>query len=337
MYDKVFQSINNNPLYYSLVFIVELLIIYFIVYKLNPLNVKNKYPFEVQGLITLFVVFQVLNILFLRERNRLIFITKPPTLGEFMEKNVLTIVYFIVILAIIYLLITSLTTTEDYVEKIIKHSFNIAIILGATYIIFKILNNLGKIKDIRKSLMLTLLVELVLYGLFLLWSKIENYINKNKGVSFNGPVYLNKKTQVGSFKELHNDERNYNYTIDFLYWINPQPPNTNENYSKYTNIMEYGERPKVEYNPLTNKLRVQCKMNDNDTETICEIDEIKFQKWNNMKIVVNNGFMDVFNNGKLVGSKQNISPHITYENVNLGEDNGIYGGIKDFSIINNIY
>ena len=37
--------------------------------------------------------------------------------------------------------------------------------------------------------------------------------------------------------------------------------------------------------------------------------------------------MDVFLNGELVGSKPNIAPYMTYENVTSGQDNGIHGGI----------
>ena len=39
--------------------------------------------------------------------------------------------------------------------------------------------------------------------------------------------------------------------------------------------------------------------------------------------------MDVFLNGELVGSRPNISPYMSYENIVVGEDKGLEGGIAN--------
>ena len=37
--------------------------------------------------------------------------------------------------------------------------------------------------------------------------------------------------------------------------------------------------------------------------------------------------MDIFINGKIVGTRKNVVPYMRYENVTIGEEDGIHGGI----------
>ena len=46
--------------------------------------------------------------------------------------------------------------------------------------------------------------------------------------------------------------------------------------------------------------------------------------------------MDVFLNSELVGSKPNIAPFMSYENIVVGEKNGIEGGIANVVYYNKI-
>ena len=39
--------------------------------------------------------------------------------------------------------------------------------------------------------------------------------------------------------------------------------------------------------------------------------------------------MDVFINSHLVATQKNIIPHMNYDKIIVGENNGIHGGIKD--------
>ena len=172
------------------------------------------------------------------------------------------------------------------------------------------------------------------------------------------PIYLDKETTIGTFEDFHSelkqhtsssdsdtadnllevktqnpsDEKkkyNYKYSISAWFWINPQPPNTGPAYTKYTNILEYGDKPIVEYNSLENSFRVRCKLSKNNYVTIYDTDDIKFQTWNNIVINYDGANMDVFLNGELVGSKGNIAPFMSYDNFIVGEENGIQGGIAN--------
>jgi hypothetical protein len=62
-------------------------------------------------------------------------------------------------------------------------------------------------------------------------------------------------------------------------------------------------------------------------KTLYETKDIKYQKWNNIVVNYDAGTMDVFINGLLVSSTPEIAPYMTYENVIVGQENGIQGGI----------
>jgi hypothetical protein len=62
-------------------------------------------------------------------------------------------------------------------------------------------------------------------------------------------------------------------------------------------------------------------------KTLYETSDIKHQKWNNIVVNYDGGIMDVFINGALVSSTPEIAPYMTYENVIVGQTNGIQGGI----------
>ena len=100
----------------------------------------------------------------------------------------------------------------------------------------------------------------------------------------------------------------YKYAISGWFYINPQPPNTSTAYSVYTNILNYGEKVKIEYNGKLSSLRVMAAVantaNDAEKNMMTEVyqtNEVIYQKWNNIVINYADGYMDVFLNGVLVG------------------------------------
>lgn len=126
----------------------------------------------------------------------------------------------------------------------------------------------------------------------------------------------------------------YKYAISGWFYINPQPPNTSTAYSVYTNILNYGEKVKIEYNGKLSSLRVMAAVantaNDADKNMMTEVyqtNEVIYQKWNNIVINYADGYMDVFLNGVLVGSRPGVLPYMSFDTIVVGARDGIIGGM----------
>ena len=62
----------------------------------------------------------------------------------------------------------------------------------------------------------------------------------------------------------------------------------------------------------------------------------KFQKWLFFVINYDNNIIDVFIDGKLVGSKENVSPYFKGDAITIGERDGIHGSIKEIYYYNKV-
>ena len=183
-----------------------------------------------------------------------------------------------------------------------------------------------------------LLVVLLMYGL----PKLYQYIaDRNSVVLLKKPVYLTKKYSLATFDELNKKvnktmykDRKYSYSISAWYYINPQPPNTSGAYVTWTPIINYTNKPVLEYYGLENTLRVRTEVpSDKDSNeenvlaTVYSTSDIDFQKWNNIVFNYDGASLDIFSNGELVATHAHISPFMATDNIVLGTNNGIHGGI----------
>jgi hypothetical protein len=193
-----------------------------------------------------------------------------------------------------------------------------------------------------KPVWMLLLCEVILVSLWvivpILFQKITTHDGK---VLLSDPVYLNEEHTLGTFENLHantiNNKFKYHYSLSSWIYINPQPPNTSSAYTKYTSLLNYGNKPNIQYNGKLNSLRVMAQIgNAGDLVEIFETKNIIYQKWNNIVINYDGGNMDVFLNGELVGSKPNVAPYMTYENIVAGSTDGIHGGIRNVTYYNSI-
>lgn len=143
----------------------------------------------------------------------------------------------------------------------------------------------------------------------------------------------------------------YAYALSGWFYINPQPPNSRSTVSKYTNIIKYGNKVKVEYNGKLGSLRVMGEVPYKVKKTapntasepknklieIYETTAVMYQKWNNIVVNYDKGYLDIFINGVLVGSRSGVSPHMSVDDVIVtGENNGIDGGICNVMFYNEI-
>jgi hypothetical protein len=121
----------------------------------------------------------------------------------------------------------------------------------------------------------------------------------------------------------------YSYGISFRFFIEAQPQNVGGAYAKFVNILDYGGKPSIKYKGASNELKISFRLKDENEREILLYDDLKYQKWNHFIVNYDHGTVDVFINNKLVATEQGIAPYMIHDEVVVGENNGINGGIKD--------
>ena len=148
-------------------------------------------------------------------------------------------------------------------------------------------------------------------------------------ILLDNPTYLNKKKLLGSYESIGNrvGAFNYNYAVSAWVFMHEQPPSLRSSSNRFTTILDYASKPKIQFKPSENMLRV-IMMNGIDKENVVyETKNVRLQRWNNILINYNGGTLDIFINGKLKSTTQNIVPVMSYDGISVGEDGGLSGGI----------
>lgn len=188
------------------------------------------------------------------------------------------------------------------------------------------------------SVMMLGLAIVLIASYFALPKMVNNFTNQGGKQLVNKPVYTNTQYSLGTYEEL-NDSTNfdYQYAISFWTFIDASAPNSN----KYTSLLNFGEKPNILYNSTNNSLMVTMQQKDlkkttnnklidfdeNGNRIIYKNDNVLLQKWNNIVINYSGGIFDIFLNGELVKSDIGVVPYYTMDNLTIGEQNGIKGGI----------
>jgi len=171
------------------------------------------------------------------------------------------------------------------------------------------------------------------------YNNIKNNVSDNtKGYDFKMfKNNLNDQYNIGAkyynSSKIHNKfPYNYTYSISFYIYINPQPTNTSIAYTKDTELFNYGFKPVIYYNGNSRKIIIKSRTINNKSDqldTIYEMTSVKHQKWLYFVINYENNNIDVFIDGKLVGSKNNVTPYFIGDTVTIGQQDGIHGSIKE--------
>ena len=154
------------------------------------------------------------------------------------------------------------------------------------------------------------------------------------------PISTNTLNVISSYEKLNGTSSfEYKYGISFWFFINSFSPSTNSNYNKFTSLLNYGNKPNILYNPSTNTLMITTEQKGlQETDKLLDFDDkghriiykqhnILLQKWNNITINYTNGTLDVFLNNKLVKTAIEVVPYMTFDNLVVGTEGGISGGI----------
>jgi hypothetical protein len=173
----------------------------------------------------------------------------------------------------------------------------------------------------------------------------EENISDTKGFTFKllkndyNDIYNIKTQFFDPPKTANKFPYNYSYSISFYIYINPQSTNTSPAYAKDTELFNYAYKPVIYYNGKSQSVIIRSRTLNNkgdQLDTIYEEKNVKFQKWVFFVINYDNNIIDIFMNGKLVGSKKDVTPYFKGDKVTIGEDEGIYGSIKDITYYDSI-
>jgi hypothetical protein len=188
-----------------------------------------------------------------------------------------------------------------------------------------------------------LVLAIVLFVIYFSYPVIYNKLILQGGkLLVNNPISTNTQISLGTYEDLNgNDTYDYNFALSFWIFLDSFPPSTNPSYTKYTSLLNYGEKPNVSYNPSTNTLLItmhQKDLQENTENKLIEFDEhgnrilfkkenMLLQKWDNIILNYNGGILDIFFNGELVKSDIGVVHYYTLDSLTVGKNDGYEGGI----------
>lgn len=286
--------------------------------------------------------------------------TKFPTVRKWLLKimGIITVIgAFCAVLTGILLLLSHFDTFLKYVTKF---SFYIAIFVGAAIVIKllspytkNIANKIGEfgkliwalivyipclIIDItenivgtKKAIWVLLAVEFLILSAYLgipllMKSNLLKYgiVLASDAQNLNAPV---KFDQDKLEKIIENSPKKMQYAFSADIWIEPQPTSTSLAYNQDTKIISFGDRIKIEYNGRTPDVLIVKALEGKEIVEVAR-PKIYLQRWNKIVVNYDHGVVDLFVNGELIRSQQNV-PYMMAASLSAGSGNGIYGGIKD--------
>ena len=251
--------------------------------------------------------------------------TSPVTSGVFTALNVVFGIGVLVLVA------TQISKAKD--DSLLALVFNT--IMYIPCLILDIINVVKKIyKSTTPTAVMVLGFDVALYFVIWILPKINKYLFDVPGQQLiNEPIYTDQAKVLGNYENLVEDSAGvdpkwkYNYALSCWLYINPQPPNTGEQYTTFTSLLNYGNKPNILYKADTNTLMITMKIKNDDETIIYKSNDFLLQKWNNIIVNYDGGTLDVFINNKLVVSQDSVVPYMSFDEITSGETNGIQGGI----------
>ena len=145
-----------------------------------------------------------------------------------------------------------------------------------------------------------------------------------------------------------NEERSkydHNYALSFWYYINPMNENISKSYNDDTLMINFANRPRIEYNHSENKIKIIMRSgpftdmsvdnkDESYTNTEIQLQNVRLQKWNHLVINYTSGVLDIFMDGELVESRQNVKPLMQEGSILSGQEDGINGRISNVAYYN---
>ena len=189
------------------------------------------------------------------------------------------------------------------------------------------------------TVVIILLIEIALIASKFLIPKVFNTVVNSNGFVLTNKVYpLEIKNSVAIPLSMKNMVKNVNYGISTWIYIHPVPTNTNEAYIQNTSLINCGNVPDIQFNAEKNSLIFSVDVTDvnGGKRTVIVPDKktkrdvtIVHSRWNNVFVNFIDGGIDIFLNGDLVISQQNVIPYQNPNGIIIGSSPGIYGEMSN--------
>ena len=262
---------------------------------------------------------------------------------------ILNLLLVLIVLSLIYKIVIVKLPNADSNSK--KNAFFELILNSLFYIPCLFGNIFEKISKFlfeeynatNMSSILMLIFGILLFVIYFTIPSLFNVFTLQGGKQLvNNPVYTDTQYALGTYEELNgSDSYDYEYALSSWIFIDAVPPNMNSSYNTYVSLLNFAGKPNILYNGKTGTLMIVVQQKDlkentmnnltdfdeNDNRIIYKTKNILLQKWNNIIINSVNGTMDIFINGELVKSNPGVVPYYNLDNLTIGENNGLKGGI----------
>ena len=203
----------------------------------------------------------------------------------------------------------------------------------------------GDNSDVLSSIMLLVLTIIILVIVLIVYYKMPSLVElitlQGGTLLVNKPVDTNTLYTLASYEELNGtDQFEYQYGLSFWVFLDANSPSASSSSNKFVSLLNYGNKPNILYKASTNTLMITMEQkglsksknklidfDENGNRIIYKQSKVLLQKWNNIVINYAGGTLDIFFNNELVKSAIEVVPYMTLDNLTIGEDNGINGGI----------
>ena len=203
----------------------------------------------------------------------------------------------------------------------------------------------GDNSDVLSSIILLVCTIIVLAVVFIIYYKMPSVVSlftlQGGKLLVNKPVDTNVLYTLASYEELNGANKfEYQYGLSFWVFLDSNSPSTNSSSNEFVSLLNYGNKPNILYRASTNTLMITMEQkgvtkkknklidfDENGNRIIYKQNNLLLQKWNNIIINYAGGTLDIFFNNELVKSAIEVVPYMTLDNLTIGTNEGINGGI----------
>jgi hypothetical protein len=203
----------------------------------------------------------------------------------------------------------------------------------------------GDNSEVLSSIMLLVFTIIILAVILIIYYKIPSLVElftlQGGTLLVNKPVYTDTLYTLASYEELNGtDQFEYQYGLSFWVFLDANSPSASSASNKFVSLVNYGNKPNILYRASTNTLMITMEQkglsktknklidfDENGNRIIYKQNNVLLQKWNNIVINYAGGTLDIFFNNDLVKSAIEVVPYMSLDNLTIGSDSGINGGI----------